>query len=158
MSSAGTSNSSQRGRSSVSGLNRLTLMVSVIVGAFPPGRRFGFVGVSASAARSAAVGAVVWAALTGDPGPLAGAFPGVYGLIGAYTFLMWTNLAALGSRRIEAFRLIAVLLAIQLLFGLLLGGRSDWIADVAGFAAGFALSVVVSPGGLAALRDRLRRR
>lgn len=107
---------------------------------------------------SAVLGALVWAALTGDPGPLAGAFPGVYGLIGAYTFLMWTRLAALGSRRIEAFRLIAVLLAIQLLFGLLLGGRSDWIADAAGFAAGFALSVVVSPGGFAALRDRLRRR
>lgn len=107
---------------------------------------------------SAAFGALVWALVAGDPGPLFGAFPGVYGLIGAYTFLMWTRLAALGRQRAEAFRLIGVLMAIQLAFGLLLGGRPDWVADLAGFVAGFGLSVVVSPGGWAALRERLRQR
>lgn len=106
----------------------------------------------------AVLGALAWSALADDPRPLFGAYPGVYGLIGAYTFLLWTRLAAAGGRRVEAFRLIGVLLAIQLLFAALFGGGAEWIADLAGFAAGFALSALVSPGGWRALLARLRAR
>lgn len=106
----------------------------------------------------AVAGALAWSALADDPRPLLGAYPGVYGLIGAYTFLLWTRLAAAGGQRLEAFRLIGVLLAIQLLFAALFGAGLDWIADVAGFAAGFALSAVVSPGGWRAVMARLRAR
>lgn len=103
-------------------------------------------------------GALAWSALADDPRPLFGAFPGVYGLIGAYTFLLWTRLARAGGNRVEAFRLIGVLLAIQLVFAMLFGAGADWIADLAGFAAGFALSFLVSPGGWSAVLARLRER
>jgi hypothetical protein len=40
----------------------------------------------------------------------------------------------------------------------LFGGSPDWIADLAGFGAGFGLSFLVAPGGPAAILRRLRRR
>ncbi len=106
----------------------------------------------------AVAGALAWSALADDPRPLVGAFPGVYGLIGAFTFLLWTRLAGLGAQRAQAFRLIGVLMGIQLAFGALFGAAFDWIADLAGFATGFAMSFLVSPGGWAAVRARVRER
>ena len=41
---------------------------------------------------------------------------------------------------------------------LLFGGGWDWVAEVAGFATGFLLSFVVSPGGWGHVMARLRRR
>lgn len=107
---------------------------------------------------SSVAGALVFAALGSDPVPLVGAYPGVYGLVGAFTFLLWVRLGAEGAPQIGAFTLIGVLLFIQLVFGLLFGTGQDWIAEVAGFAAGFALSVVLAPGGWARVLARLRRR
>ncbi|MBL9061340.1 rhomboid family intramembrane serine protease [Tabrizicola sp.] len=97
---------------------------------------------------SAAVGGAAYGLLI--PGlrtQLIGAYPGVYGLIGAFTFLIWTKLALVGANRLRAFTLIGMLLVIQLVFGLLFGGNWDWVAEVTGFATGFLLSFVVSPGG-----------
>jgi hypothetical protein len=54
--------------------------------------------------------------------------------------------------------MIGFLLAAQLLFGLLFGGGQEWIADLAGFAAGFAATILVVPGGIGRLMDRLRQR
>jgi membrane associated rhomboid family serine protease len=79
-------------------------------------------------------------------------------LIGGFTFLLWVNLAAVGANKYRAFSLIGFLLAIQLLFGLLFGGGYEWVADVAGFAAGFLLSFVVSPGGWGRVLDKIRQR
>ncbi|SPJ26238.1 rhomboid family intramembrane serine protease [Palleronia abyssalis] len=107
---------------------------------------------------SSIVGALVYAAVPGADIALVGGYPAVYGLIGAYTFLMWTGLGALGEQRIRAFTLIAFLLGIQLAFGLLFGGGIDWVADLAGFVAGFLLSFVVSPGGWARVVQKLRQR
>jgi membrane associated rhomboid family serine protease len=107
---------------------------------------------------SAAGGALVYGLSMSGPVPLIGGFPAVYGLIGAFTFLIWTRLAATGGPQATAFTLIGLLLAIQLLFGLLFGGNNDWIADLAGFAIGFGLSFVVSPGGWARVRARLSQR
>ena len=42
---------------------------------------------------SAIFGALIFAGLTGDSRPLVGGYPGVYGLIGAYTFLLWVEAA-----------------------------------------------------------------
>ncbi len=106
---------------------------------------------------SAAAG-IVFSLLPGTGLILAGGFPGAYGLIGAFTWLLWMNLGAAGARRWRAFTLIAVLMGVQLLFGALFGTSPDWPADLAGFAAGFALSFVVSPGGPRQLVARLRRR
>ncbi len=104
------------------------------------------------------LGAAVYGLILPDPRPLMGGYPAVYGLIGAFTFLLWVKLAAKGANRYRAFTLIGFLLGVQLLFGVLFGGSNEWVADLAGFAAGFALSFVVSPGGweraIAQLRDR----
>jgi membrane associated rhomboid family serine protease len=105
-----------------------------------------------------AVGALVYTAVPWITAPLFGGYPPVYGLIGAFTFILWTNLGARGANRARAFTLIGFLLAIQLLFGLLFGGGPEWVADLAGFATGFLASFVVSPGGWARVVAKMRER
>lgn len=107
---------------------------------------------------SSAIGALVWGLVLTEQSALLGGYPGVYGLIGAFTFLMWVNLTVRGDNRYQAFRLIGMLLAIQLVFGAAFGGNKDWVADLAGFAAGFAMSFVVSPGGWSRLLTQMRNR
>ncbi|ANB35894.1 rhomboid family intramembrane serine protease [Rhodovulum sulfidophilum] len=107
---------------------------------------------------AAIVGALAYGLLLDTPTPLIGGYPAVYGLIGAFTFLMWVRLAGTGPTQYRAFTLIGVLLGIQLLFGLLFGGGFDWVADLAGFCTGFVLSFVVSPGGWARVRAKIRQR
>jgi len=106
------------------------------------------------------VSCVAGAAVFGLVGPeqpwLTGAFPGVYGLIGGFTYLMWLKLGQMGERQYRAFTLIGFLLGIQLAFGLLFGSNSTWLADIAGFGAGFLISFVLSPGGFAKLRAKIR--
>ena len=65
---------------------------------------------------------------------------------------------AMGENQLNAFRLIGVLLAIQFLFGLIFGGNSVWIAELAGFAIGFVMAPVLVPGGFMAAVARLRDR
>lgn len=103
-------------------------------------------------------GAAVYTLLPFVHAPLFGGYPPVYGLIGGFTFLLWTNLAAVGANRYRAFTMIGFLLGAQLLFGLIFGGGWEWVADLAGFFAGFLLSFVVSPGGWAKVRARMRQR
>ena len=108
---------------------------------------------------SAMAGALAYGFLVpGLRAPLIGAYPAVYGLIGAFTFLLWVNLARTGANRYRAFSLIGMLLFFQLLFGVLFGGNWDWVADIAGFGSGFLLSFVVSPGGWARVMDKMRQR
>ena len=90
---------------------------------------------------------------------LVGIYPAVYGMIGAYTWSLWMERE--GRGRIMAFRLIGVLLVLQLIVRLTIGGGPEWIADLGGFAAGFAASFVLAPDGgarLRRLRDRARGR
>jgi len=104
------------------------------------------------------VGALAYAVLLNDPRPLFGGFPGAYGLIGSYTFILWVGYGAVNANQLRAFTLIGALLGIQLLFGLFFETGNDWVAEVAGFAAGFALSPVLAPGGVGRALARLRRR
>ena len=108
---------------------------------------------------AAAVAAVVFTlVLPGVRQPLVGGYPAVYGLIGGFTFLLWVNLAAVGANKYRAFSLIGFLLGVQLVFGLLFGGGWEWVADLAGFATGFLMSFLVSPGGWARVLDKMRQR
>jgi len=107
---------------------------------------------------SSIVGALVYGIALDERFPLVGAYPGVYGLIGAYTFLLWIRQVATGGAQYQAFILIGALLFFQLTFALFFGASHDWIADLSGFAAGFGLSFLVSPGGLARMLARLRDR
>jgi len=88
---------------------------------------------------------------------LVGAFPGAYGFIGAFTYLLWLQLGTMGEQQFRAFSLIGMLMGIQLLFGLLFGQDPTWVADVAGFCAGLLLAPLLAPGGFAALVARIRR-
>jgi membrane associated rhomboid family serine protease len=106
---------------------------------------------------SSAFGALIYALLLDDPAWLVGGFPAVYGLIGGYSFLMWQSLAAAGQQQLRAFSLIAILLGIQLLFGVFFGPSVQWVADLAGFVFGFGASVLLVPGGLARVMHHLRR-
>jgi len=112
---------------------------------------------------SAIGGAAVYAAVVQVTGarsaPLIGGYPAVYGLVGAFTFLIWTRLAAQNANRLRAFTLIGMLLAFQLVFGLVFGGAGlGWIAEIAGFGWGFALSFLLVDGGLARALAQLRQR
>ncbi|HLQ17584.1 MAG TPA: rhomboid family intramembrane serine protease [Tabrizicola sp.] len=108
---------------------------------------------------SAAVGGAAYGLLIPDlKAQLIGGFPAVYGLIGAFTFLIWTNLARVGANKFRAFSLIGALLFVQFVFGVLFGAGWDWVADIAGFAAGFLLSFLVSPGGFRRVMDQIRQR
>jgi len=102
-------------------------------------------------------GALVFALLT-DQAWLTGAYPSVYGLIGVFTFLLWQKLAETGGPQARAFILIGVLMGLQLLFGMFFQVGLAWVAELAGFCAGFALTAFVMPGGWARVVATLRRR
>lgn len=107
---------------------------------------------------SGAIGAAVYASIPSIDMPLMGAYPGDYGLIGAFTYVLWTQRAGTGLQQYRAFSMIGFLLAVQLLFGVLFDGGPEWVADLTAFAAGFAMSFALAPGGFARLRDKIRQR
>ncbi len=111
---------------------------------------------------SGIIGAAVYGLFLNDPIPLIGAYPAVYGLIGAFTFILWTRLGENGENRSRAFLLIGALLVFQAVFAVFnwvfySSTRVDWVADLVGFAAGFLLSFVVSPGGWGRVLAKLRQ-
>lgn len=91
--------------------------------------------------------------------PLIGGYPAVYGFVGAFTFLLWTRLGQENANRMRAFVLIGMLLAFQLVFGILFqSGNTTWVAEIAGFATGFCLSFVLIPGGVGRVMAQIRHR
>jgi len=100
--------------------------------------------------------AVVFAAVLGDHelAWLFGAWPTVFGLVGAYTWLAWLRAGGDPARQRRAFGLIGVLMLARLGFGLLAEAGHGWIADLVAFAVGFGLAALMAPGTLARLRRR----
>ena len=103
-------------------------------------------------------GALIFAGLTGAERPLIGAYPSVYGMIGAYTFLLWVRYGQMGQNQYQAFTLIGFLMGIQLIFAMLFGAGSEWVADIAGFVLGFFVAPFLAKGALRQLFDRMRQR
>lgn len=101
--------------------------------------------------------ALIYGTLVSGNYPLVGLYPPVYGFIGAYTYLVWLRLGAMGQNQLAAFRLIGILLGLQLVFGLIFGANPTWIAELAAFFVGFAAATVLAPGGWTALLRRMRR-
>ena len=106
---------------------------------------------------SSLVGAMIFSFAAPYGGWLFGSFTGIYGLIGAYTFMMWLTLRVHKAPQGQAFHLIAFLMGIQLLFGMIFGGNSTWIADFLGFLTGFFLSFFFIPGGLSHVLEMFRK-
>jgi membrane associated rhomboid family serine protease len=107
---------------------------------------------------SGALGAVVYASIPSIEAALVGAYPGDYGLIGAFTFMIWVRLAGTGINQLRAFTMIGFLLVVELLFGQMFGGGPEWVAKTSAFVAGFLLSFIASPGGFARALARVRQR
>lgn len=106
---------------------------------------------------SAAIGALVFAFAAPVNEWLFGSFSGVYGLIGAYSYITWIALRAQRGPQYQAFSLIAMLMGIQLLFGIFFNVGYTWIAEITAFACGFVISFIVTPGGLSRLLLWVRR-
>lgn len=137
----------------------LTLALGKFVGEYFGGAKVLFLYLFTSI-----VGAIVYGLLVSGRFPLIGGFTPVYGLIGAYTYVLWLRLGEAGENQLLAFRLIGVLLLIQLIYGIMIGFFFEtppppaWIAELAGFFAGFGISVLLAPGGWAAFVNRMRQR
>lgn len=103
-------------------------------------------------------GALVYGLLSWQNAALVGAYPGVYGLIGAYTYIMWLALERLGDNQFKAFQLIGILLGLMLVYSMIFGSSATWIAEVAGFVIGLVISPLLAPGGWQAFLARIRQR
>jgi len=82
---------------------------------------------------SSVVAALAYSFFFESPGVLIGAYPAIYGLIGAYTWTLLTAYEQAGENRLKAFQLIGLLVGIQLLFSAIGGGGGlKWVADLFG--------------------------
>ena len=106
---------------------------------------------------AAVFGAVGYGLLIDTPFLMVGAYPAVYGLIGGYSFILWRKLAGTGSEQYRAFSLIAMLMGLQLIWGMLFETGTTWIAELLGFFCGFGLCFLVAPGEWDRLKARMRR-
>ena len=102
--------------------------------------------------------AALYAVLLNDPTWLVGAYPAAYGLIGGYSFVMWRSLAGTGMQQYRAFTLIALLMLIQLIWGIFFEVGLQWIAELIGFFIGFGICFLLAPGEWARIVEGIRRR
>lgn len=107
---------------------------------------------------SSVAGALGYGFILNTQTPLIGAYPGVYGLMGAFTWSLFVSYEAAGENRLKAFQLIGMLIVLQLIFKLIGDTGNDWLGDLVGFIAGFLLAILLAPGGIGRALSRLRQR
>jgi len=110
---------------------------------------------------SGILGAALYSIVLDEQFALIGAYPAVYGLIGAFTWLRFTNLKDEGENGLQAFNLIIFFMALAIIYKFLFGGTNDWLAELVGFCVGFGLAIVFGPNGklrLQMILARVRRR
>lgn len=107
---------------------------------------------------SVLAGSLAYGLIMNSSVPLLGAYAGAYGLIGSYTFILWIGLGAMQENQLRAFSLIGFLLGIQLVWALIFGSDPTWVADLAGFLAGFSISLLLVPGAFPRILAKLRKR
>lgn len=136
------------------------LMVAVFTAALGKfvGEVLGSLAVAVVFFASAIIGAIGFSMILDAPYLLMGGYPAVYGLIGAFTWILYAGLTAKGQSGIQAFRLIAFFMAIQLIWKLVFGGNDDWLAEGIGFVTGFGLAILLSPGSVQSMIARVRSR
>lgn len=105
---------------------------------------------------STIIGALGYGLFVNTNVPLIGAYPASYGLIGAFTYILWMKARFEGTNPLRAFVLIGVLLVLQVYLGLVYRGGYGWVAELAGFLAGFLLSFVLAPGAILRLQHWLQ--
>lgn len=108
---------------------------------------------------SAVAGALAYMLFADTQYALIGGMAADYGLVGSFTYLLWLRARQTGGNPAMAFRMIGVLIGLQLAFSAMQGGFSQQIvAELAGFAAGFGLTALLAPGGWTMVVAVLRRR
>ncbi len=105
---------------------------------------------------SAAVGAAIYSIALDEQFALIGAYPAIYGLIGAFTWLRFSALQDEGESGLQAFNLIIFFMVIALIYKFLFGGTNDWLAELIGFCVGFSLAVALGPDGKLRLQKILK--
>lgn len=103
---------------------------------------------------SSAGAAVLYGTVFPNQTLLVGSFPGAYGLLGGYTYILFLLLERADENGLQAFRLVGVLAGLQLLFGVIFPGPPHWFADLSGAALGFLTAAAMGPGGLLRLFRR----
>ena len=112
------------------------------------GEVLGNIAVIAIFFASAIFAALGFALFTSSSFPLFGGFPAAYGLIGAYTFVLFSRTNGLMSQQLIAFRLLGILMLINIGFSLLQNGPPLWVAELSGAVTGFVSAAIIHPGGI----------
>ena len=110
---------------------------------------------------SAAGAAAIYSIALDQQYAMIGAYPAIYGLIGAFTWLRFTALQGNGQSGLRAFNLIIFFMCIAIFYKIVFGGTNEWLAELMGFFIGFLLTIVFAPNGQARfqrLLDIARRR
>ncbi len=98
-----------------------------------------------------ASGAVVFGMIAPLGAWLIGGYPLIFALAGCFAALTWADGADKRAQVMGAV-LVSVLLAGRLALALIVGGGTDWIADIVACATGAALGLALRPGLIARLR------
>ena len=105
---------------------------------------------------SAIFGALVYTFVWTVEFPLFGAFPSAFGLIGAFSFVLFSKADGMLSNQLRAFQLLAVLIGINWVFSAFFGGPPTWIAELAAAISGFGIAALMRPGGVHVILEKLR--
>jgi len=105
---------------------------------------------------SAVFGALTYGLVFNEDFLLLGAYPAVYGLLGAFTWVQFQIRRSEGESGARAFQLIGFFMALQLVYRVFFVNTNDWLADLAGFAMGFGLAVLFAPGGVVIIKNALK--
>jgi len=97
---------------------------------------------------SAVAGALAFGIITDTQAPLVGASGAVFGLLGTVTAWEERALARAGVSRQPVWNRLAGLALINLMLYAGLGGMLAWEAHLGGFAAGWAIALMVPPRGI----------
>ncbi|MDB2516919.1 rhomboid family intramembrane serine protease, partial [Planktomarina temperata] len=106
---------------------------------------------------SSVCAALGYAQFTSSTYPLFGGHPPAYGLIGGFSFVLFSRAEGLLSHQLRAFRMLGLLMAINISFSLFSSGPPLWVAELCAAVAGFISAALIQPGGLASLVAKFRR-
>ena len=71
--------------------------------------------------------------------------------------MLFSRAQGLLSHQFRAFRLLGLLMAINISLSLLSSGPPIWVAELCAAVAGFISAALIQPGGLASLMAKFRR-
>jgi len=75
---------------------------------------------------------------------LIGAYPAVYGVIGAFTWVQFYLQRTKGLSGFQAFHLIIIFMVISLVYNIIYSNNNnEWVAEIIGFITGFFLAIII---------------